>query len=1246
MDKSQAKNTVVETFTKAFDRNQFLLFVKNLVNHLDDSEGRRLRQAGPYIKKAFQDKVKSLERFGTYTDPQGQKLDILVIQLRQDATLERGRTSLRNFAADYLSTGHGQDKDAVLAAFVSRDPNDWRFSYIKLEYSFEQTDSGRVSEKKELTPARRYSFLVGSNERSHTAQKQFLPLLENVQSDPMLEEIEKAFDIEKVTKEFFEGYKDLFEKVRDALNKILKKDRPVREDFKNKGIETDDFAKKLLGQIVFLYFLQKKGWFGVEPGEKWGTGNKHFLRYLFEHRTKLRSRQERSSNRSVNFFNDVLEHLFYDALARERDDDYYARFDCRIPFLNGGLFEPLFGYDWVNTEILLADELFANHEKTKEGDEGTGILDVFDRYNFTVNEAEPLEQDVAVDPEMLGKVFENLLPENLRHKGGAYYTPRVIVNYMCQQSLINYLSTHLPEIDRQEIVEFVHIGFAQADFEAARIKSQKGRQLPRSINLNASKIDKLLEGIAVCDPAVGSGAFLVGMMQEIIRVRQALGAVQGLPELSSYELKRHSIQNSLYGVDIDPGAVEIAKLRLWLSLVVDEDDRNAIQALPNLDYKIMQGNSLLSEFEGVQLLDESLLAQAFLDVESQITELTKQISERDREASRIGTKEGRRAPKILKLVKEIKNLRKQRDALYLQADNPAQQSSFQDLYSVARLKLAELKTLHSSFFSETSRKEKDALRKRVERVEWEFMEATLKERGEEKALEELKKHRRDNRKNYFLWKLHFLEVFQTKDGFDVVIANPPYVRHEEIKELKPALKRSYQAYVGTADLYVYFYECALKLLNPKGAMAFITSNKYFRAGYGEKLRQALSAKTSIRQIIDFGDAPVFEATAYACVIVLQPQCPDGNEVRVWSLPPGVPVENFERDFNAGSFALAQSELKPDGWRLESPVVLRLLEKLRSKGTPFGEYISGRFYRGILTGLNEAFVVDRATRDKLIAEHNSSGEILKSFVRGRDVKRWRIQPEDLWLIFTRHGIDIKKYPAIHEHLLRYKRRLTPGAKGGRKPGSYKWFEIQDNIAYWEEFKGPKILYQEIATYQAFAFDRTGAYSNNKTFLIPSDNLWLLGFLNSKLSWWFLHQVCSKLQGGALAMQTPYVSQLPIASLTNNQQKLISTIVDYILFLKDSEPSNNSRDRLMFSYFEQIIDALIYEIYLADELRQAERTFSESLTGEQLPALRDIDGDRLSRLRQIFEKLFDRDHIVRQNIFFLDTLESVRIIEGKA
>ena len=242
--------------------------------------------------------------------------------------------------------------------------------------------------------------------------------------------------------------------LEEALGKIVKKGGAIARDFKEKQVDTGDFAKKLLGQIVFLYFLQKKGWFGVARDAEWGEGSRRFLRELFE----------RKHADYKNFFNDILEPLFYEALRRERDDDYFSRFNCKIPFLNGGLFDPMEGYDWIHADLLLDDALFSNSVRTAQGDTGTGVFDVFDRYNFTVNEDEPLEKEVAVDPEMLGKVFENLLQD--KQSTGTYYTPREIVHYMCQESLINYLVVELQcEKNKEDIETLIQRGDVLVEHE-------------------------------------------------------------------------------------------------------------------------------------------------------------------------------------------------------------------------------------------------------------------------------------------------------------------------------------------------------------------------------------------------------------------------------------------------------------------------------------------------------------------------------------------------------------------------------------------------------------------------------------------------------------------------------------------------------------------------------------------------------------------------------------------------------------
>jgi len=344
MQKETAKNLIQETLQNSFNKERFIYLAKNILNHIEDAP---FVYKGNYIFDDFADSIKTVERIGKYKDPEGKLIDILIIRLQKETSLERARTKQRNFIAKYLKGSRGNVlKDAALAAFVSPNDDDWRFSLVKMDYKF--NEKGKVVE--EFTPARRYSFLVGKNENSHTAQSRFLPLLLDDETPPALEDLENAFSIERVTKEFFEKYRDLFLRLKESLDEIIKKDAKVSADFKEKNIDAGDFAKKLLGQIVFLYFLQKKGWFGVPRGKDWGEGDKKFLRNLFD----------KAQKENKNYFNRFLEPLFYEALRLERPKDYYDQFNCRIPFLNGGLFDPINDYDWQDIDINLPNEIFSS----------------------------------------------------------------------------------------------------------------------------------------------------------------------------------------------------------------------------------------------------------------------------------------------------------------------------------------------------------------------------------------------------------------------------------------------------------------------------------------------------------------------------------------------------------------------------------------------------------------------------------------------------------------------------------------------------------------------------------------------------------------------------------------------------------------------------------------------------------------------------------------------------------------------
>jgi len=695
--------------------------------------------------------------------------------------------------------------------------------------------------------------------------------------------------------------------------------------------------------------------------------------------------------------------------------------------------------------------------------------------------------------------------------------------------------------------------------------------------------------------------------------------------LAISEWKREIIANNLYGVDIKPEAIEIAKLRMWLSLVVDIPTIADVEPLPNLDYKLMCGDSLISKINGQTIIPVPGQAEQ-LSLGFQTTELDRAI------AVLVG---------LEKRYFDVSSEERQGLRLEILA---AERRVFMGAIADQRRGVIQQQQELEREIQEFKRPQKKQLQER------EVLAARLAGLDEFEAAVQ----RGDRSLSFFQYHLHFRDVFEGKGGFDLVVGNPPYVRQEQLKDIKPALQAEYDCYTGVADLFVYFYEQGFRLLKPQGYLTYITSNKYFRAGYGEKLRKYLGENSTIELVIDFGDANVFEAIAYPSIIALKKVKAKNHQADVLTWDENDGLDNFVPVYQQKKFLLKQSDLKPDGWRLESPEVLRLLDKLRKAGTPLGEYVNGRFYRGILTGFNEAFVVDRETRDRLIAEHPSSAEVLKPFLRGRDIKKWVVDSQDLWVIFTRRGIDIEKYPAIQNHLIQYKDRLNPGTKGGRKAGTYKWFEIQDNVAYFEDFETPKIFYQEIATYQAFAWDDKKFYSNNKTFLIPNSSKFLLAILNSKIVWFFLNHIAQKMAGGAYAMQTPYISQIPVPQASEEEKKVIEILVDYILYLtqqlKDAPSTGKelmtvSNDTLMLSYFDQILDAIIMELYLSKDLHAENKYFIRYLLQENLPDINKIKSNKIDDLRAIFQHLFNQDHPLRKNLYFLGNLNIVKLIRGK-
>ncbi|MFK5914361.1 MAG: phage tail tube assembly chaperone [Woeseiaceae bacterium] len=401
----------------------------------------------------------------------------------------------------------------------------------------------------------------------------------------------------------------------------------------------------------------------------------------------------------------------------------------------------------------------------------------------------------------------------------------------------------------------------------------------------------------------------------------------------------------------------------------------------------------------------------------------------------------------------------------------------------------------------------------------------------------------------FSWKESFKSIF-ADGGFDVVLGNPPYVRQELLSDIKPWLEQNYTVYHGVLDLYGYFFELGIKLLKPNGRMAYISNATFFKTGSGENLRKYLSSKVTLEKIVDFGDVQVFEGvTTYPAIIVLRNENPTADhKIEILSVENKVP-ENLQLTFEQDHSLMAQSQLSPDNWRLEDERFYLLRKKL-VQGYPTLKDIYGSPYRGVVTGYNDAFVINRKSRDDIVKQDPTSAEIIKPFLEGKDLKPWHVQPRDIFLIFTRRGINIDLYPGIKSYLEQFKERLMPKPKGwsksaewsGRKTGPYQWYEIQDTVAYFAEFENPKTIYPEFSDKPNFSFDTTEIYTNNKCFLIPNSDYFLLGLLNSKVLWNQISNICSYVRGNFYELRSIKIETLPIPNKPENQG--ISTIAETI------------------------------------------------------------------------------------------------------
>ena len=753
------------------------------------------------------------------------KLAIYEVELKKGKSVTRNRVGLRNILQHEVVPG---DVDAVLATFYSEGSRDWRLTLISKSVSWDH-ENNKVEWE---TQPKRYTYVLGETETVTTPIQRFDWLLKQSTDQVRLLDLIKAFSVERISTEFFKGYHHLFEKFEEYMvdqttyfNYFKKHTKEGSEKEKTEEAERliRNFIKKLFGRIVFLYFLQKKGWLGVPKGKKWGEGERNFVRNLFD-----------TFGKEPKFYEKYLAVLFFQTLNRERTGDLFSITNTRVPFLNGGLFdkdeiEPL--------DVKFPQPLFEE------------LFDFFDQYNFTIDENSPEDQDIGIDPEMLGLIFENLLEDN-REKG-TFYTPKEVVHYMCKESLSAYLKSSLKgkatEKELQQIESFVKFN---------------DLGIPPEIKKYALDIDAALRSVKICDPAIGSGAFPMGMVFEILRVKKEIFGYLKKSTFNYRDEKLDIIKHSIYGVDLDKGAVDIARLRFWLSLIVDEEEPSP---LPNLDYRIMQGDSLVESFEGVELdyLEERNNGRQVIEVDLFGTDLRKS------------------APKAEYTEEDKESLIKLVDAYFEPHDYKTKQTIHNQIEKIIHDNIElifkkEDEGLHDQILIHEANKatirldKNDPAAKRKKKEEAiKKLEAQIEKLQEERKKLKLKLKRlaeisKKEEKPYFLWHLFFRDIFEdkTKGGFDIVIANPPYGVDVD--------KETQQHYeLGKRDSYGVFMSMALKkLLKPGGHMCYIVSDTWLTISSHFLLRQQILDHHHLQKVIRLhGDC--FKATVNSCIVTVQ-----------------------------------------------------------------------------------------------------------------------------------------------------------------------------------------------------------------------------------------------------------------------------------------------------------------------------------------------------------------------------------------
>lgn len=1127
-------------FNKAYNRQEFVNFLHHFLpdDLTYDETHVELHTKMNYTQQAV--------KLGA-----SESLDLVVYEVKHNSKND-ARVSLSKEVFRLLAD---EMEDRALVIFVPEDNSDnYRFSFIEITLDAKD-DSSRIT--RNYSNPRRYSYYLGEGIAARTP-KEYLLKKTRVQS---ISDLKSRFSVEILNDNFFREYKDQYNKFCD----FLQQNQEMRHSFKkykdqDKAIR--DYIKKMIGRIVFLYFVQRKGWLNGDP---------RYMSNMFDHS---------SDAVKSDFLDMVLEPMFFGLLntPEEQRIANAKRHNWNlslipgwehIPYLNGGLFEQ---NDIDKCKSIFPKEYFRQ------------LFDFFDTYNFTIDENAPDDSEVGIDPEMLGHIFENLLEDN--KDKGAFYTPKEIVQYMCRQSVIQYLKTQEPDEQYEDpIIQLINNGIVMPVLQ------------PQNV---ASRFMKLLKDVKVCDPAIGSGAFPIGILYVLYHAIHHLQPhAEPHGNFDSIQTKRDIIQNNIFGVDIEQGAVDIARLRFWLALVVDAD---VPQPLPNLDYKITCGNSILHRFS----FD--------VPIENVFTEYNKNKQKNER----------------ISLSKY-----KEKVYQFTETSNHDKKEEFRNI-------IEQVKTAFRSNLSDKDILKIKKIRKQIFDLEAPllFGERTKEEKNEAKKLHkqlaQIEKEHEDikNNKIYehsFEWRFEFPALLNDEGdfiGFDIIIGNPPF--GAKLSNIEKNLFKEYYSdvHMRTPETYCYFISLAFKLVNLNGIVSYIVPNNMFFQNENEKTRSLLLFSHQLIRAINLGDNTFENADVPTCIFIAKSKKTEHYEVK-YSDYRKYNISDIEWDKDYESISTELIKTVPAYVLGLSNVNIRIINEIKRHGVLI-DSIAEEMASGISTGGDKIFKIDKS----VIIDFDIEENILRKVLVGSDIEKYSIAYQNSYLIYTTRETSISNFPKTEIYLEQYKDKLMQRSES--KKGILPWYSLGRN-RYPLLFEEPKIIMRQTSDNIRCVFDENGYYVLNSILVLKLNNQnynykYLATVLNSTCID-FLYKNLTQEEGRTFAEVKPAnVRKLYIPKATIEEQRLLSILYDYLVFLKKPQQPEPfiSLNSMFIDLFEKIIDGCVYELFFREHMKEREIDIMNHLYQKIISIDGLSDEDKNNTIISVHSSIFMTDNPVRTRL----------------